>query len=180
MKFLLFTFFIIFSSHSFASQEIQRIDSMVHDIEQLRQNYEKRITELQEQNSIYEKKISSLENQIDILKNSKKSNKKIEKIKVVVEKEVCKDENKFPNLKLKHQKEHLIHFEASAFRFKDDAPIYADLNSNVIVDKWEKGTSFTSNLKSEKRIKITGYFVDKTWKKAEKNMWVDLDDVVKR
>jgi len=43
-----------------------------------------------------------------------------------------------------------------------------------VLEQWEKHTSFTSNVKSKNRIKITGYFVNKKWRKASKEMWVDL------
>ena len=69
--------------------------------------------------------------------------------------------------------------EPATFRTSKEMKIYnAPMGSELEV--WEKGRSFTSNIKSGDWIKITGYFVNKVWQPAKKDMWVDSSDVIKR
>ncbi len=202
-RYLFALLFLMFAIELCASEEIQRIDSIVNDITTLRKNYEEKLLDEKEKNIILEqekrssqRKIKNLENEIKklqtLLKNRKNrvKNKIVikEEIKKIVLKSACTDENPFPKLKLKNSvavkelqhKEKLQHFKASAFRLKKSADIYAGMTTMQLVSQWDKGTSFTSNVKSETRIKITGYFVNKVWKKATKEMWVKLSDVSQR
>ena len=57
--------------------------------------------------------------------------------------------------------------------------IYDGINGKNI-DKWVKNTSFTSNKKSANWIQISGYFIDKKWTKAKKQMWVKKAQVIKK
>ena len=189
---LILLFIFIFSLN--ASEEIQRIDSIVNDITILRKSYEEKLLDEKEKNIILEqenrsaqRKIENLETEIEklqtLLKNREKQVKKEivvkEKIKKIVLQSACQDENPFPKLKLKKSESQskLHHFKARAFRLKESANIYAGMDTMEVLQKWDKHTSFTSNVKSEKRIKITGYFVNKKWTKAKHEMWVDLTDV---
>jgi len=202
-RYLFALLFLMFAVELCASEEIQRIDSIVNDITTLRKNYEEKLLDEKEKNIILEqekrsshRKIQNLENEVKklqtLLKDRKNrvENKIIvkEEIKKIVLKSACADENPFPKLKLKNSvtvkelqhKEKLQHFKASAFRLKKSADIYAGMTTMQLISQWDKGTSFTSNIKSETRIKITGYFVNKVWKKATKEMWVKLSDVSQR
>ena len=187
--FFILSFVLLFSLN--ASEEIQRIDAIVNDIATLRKSYEKKLFDAKEKNIILEqqnraaqRKIKNLENEVEklqtLLKNREKEVKKEivvkEKIKKIVLQSACQDENPFPKLKLKKPKKQnkLHYFKASAFRLKESANIYAGMDTMKVLQKWEKHTSFTSNVQSEKRIKITGYFVNKKWTKATHEMWVDL------
>jgi hypothetical protein len=174
--FVIIVFLLLFSLELSASQEIRRIDSIVHDIVTLRKNYEIQLSNIQEKNRNLKEENRLCQEKIDNLENQIKKLKSTDKEKIIVKK-VYKNENDFPKLKLKNK---LIYFEASAFRFGNDALIYATANGNKVVAKWEKGTSFTSNVKSNKRIKITGYFINHLWRKADKKMWVNLYNVKKR
>ena len=203
---LFFLIFFLYTSTLLATEEIQRIDSIVSDIEKLRHSYENRLFDLKEkniilehENSTYKKKIADLQKEIKKLhkqqiRQVKKTEPKVivkEKIQkiVITQPLLCEDENKFPKLKLKNsssasklkQKElKIIHFKAAAFRLREDADIYGGMHSPKVVDKWEKGTSFTSNVKTTKRIKITGYFINKVWKKADKEMWIERSSAQER
>ncbi len=175
-------FFTLFSSVLFSAQEIERIDNIVNDIEKLRHSYEKQLLSLRQKSKIlqsenrdYKKEIAHLKAQIEVLNRKLKREKPK---KIVLAQAVCKEENKFPKLKLK--KSQIFHFKASAFRLREDADIYGDKESLKIIDRWERGTSFTSNARTKTRVKITGYFVDKVWKKADKEMWIDLSSVKQR
>ena len=195
--------FLIFAIELSASEAVKRIDSIVNDITLLRKNYEVKLRHEKEKNTILEeekreyiRKIANLENEIkklhSLLKNRKKSLKNQiivkEKIKKIVLKSACADENPFPKLKLKNSvsvqeslhKEKIQHFKASSFRLKKSADIYAGMRTMQAVARWDKGVSFTSNEKSERRIKITGYFVNRVWKKAKKEMWVERSAAVQR
>ena len=200
MKRYVFILLFAFICSLDASQEIQRIDSIVNDITVLRHTYKEKLMDAKEKNIILEqenrsaqRKIKNLENKIKelqtLLKNREKQVKKEivvkEKIKKIVLQSTCKDENPFPKLKLKNSvtvkaqqhKEKLQHFKASAFRLKRSANIYAGSDTMQVLQKWDKHTSFTSNVKSATRIKITGYFIHKKWTKATCEMWVNLTDV---
>ena len=52
--------------------------------------------------------------------------------------------------------------------------------SKAVIYKWENKSSFTSSLMTENWIKITGYFVDKQWKKAAEELWVKKINTIKR
>ena len=75
--------------------------------------------------------------------------------------------------------EKLERFKASAFRLNKNAAIYDKVNGGKLYE-WEKGTSFTSSIKMQNWIKITGYFVDRVWMRSSKELWVKSADVIKR
>ncbi|HEX5711077.1 MAG TPA: hypothetical protein VFX68_06990 [Sulfuricurvum sp.] len=67
----------------------------------------------------------------------------------------------------------------SAYRMASDAPIYNAINGEKI-DTWESGRSFTSGTSSVGWVKITGYFVNRVWQKADADLWVKESDVIRR
>ncbi len=67
----------------------------------------------------------------------------------------------------------------SAYRMAKDAPIYSAPNGSV-VDSWEERRSFTSGTSTTGWVKITGYFVDRVWQRADEELWVKESDVIKR
>ena len=141
---------------------------------------------ISEKEKEYESRIKNLENQINTLKNNKKQ-KYIKKQVKKEEKQVCltnqiKDENLFPKLQVKNEygeSETLSFFKPASFRANKKAPIYDAINGSQI-DQWDEDTSFTSNQKTENWIKITGYFVEKVWKKALTEMWIKVQDSKQR
>lgn len=118
---------------------------------------------------------------------------------------VCEDENPFPELMQKDGKtvkahpvelEHIlqeikvpkpkkkidkqiISEKASSYRMKNESVVYESINGKVVA-VWENKTSFTSNITQGSWIKITGYFVNKKWKRATKTLWVKSKDTIKR
>ncbi|MCK9474034.1 hypothetical protein [Sulfurimonas sp.] len=129
---------------------------------------------------------------IDKLENIVKKQEKLLKTKESKEKnhifyaQECEEKSIFPKLIMKDEyqkksfdKDEIITFQASAFRLKTDSIIYDGINGNAI-DKWERGTSFTSNTMSEGWVKISGYFVNRKWKKAQKELWVRSAQTIKR
>lgn len=169
MKFLLVLVFIL----NLYGDEIQRINSIVNDISKLRADYQKS----QEELKIYKERVKSLEKELKRTKNLLKTKQKpIEDIVVNDVNYLKTQTNTFPKLKMRMK---IIHTKPSAFRLNKNASIYDGVNG-VKIDEWEKGTSFTSNQRSDKFIKITGFFKNRQWVKAEKSLWVKVEDALKR
>jgi len=179
------------------ADELQRIDSIVTDITNLKTRYEQEKVQLQEcqiklldekqKNMIlkreldsyalvtqkeqeYEKSIANLKEQIKKLKahlnlkeniNVGKAPKRIKKTKKPV-KELKKEYTK-----------------PATYRIIQDADIY-DGRDGAKLEIWEKGRSFTSHYRTDKWIKVSGYFVNRKWQAAGSEMWVKSAVVVKR
>ncbi|MFT7002674.1 MAG: cell division protein FtsB [Sulfurimonas sp.] len=117
----------------------------------------------------------------DILALNKKMKNNIKSTKLCP---VKQDDNPFPKLMLKEnaqikEKEKVQITKANTFRLKSDSSIFDAPNANQIYF-WTKETSFTSNMKTENWVKITGFFIDKKWKKAKQDMWIEKTKVSKR
>lgn len=121
----------------------------------------------------------------------------------------CKDDNPFPKLMPKDGKtinphpvelEHVVKVskipqekpaeksvkskqvvseKASSYRMKNETAVYDAINGKVVAI-WEVKTSFTSNIEQGEWVKITGYFVNKKWKKSTKSLWVRSKNTIKR
>lgn len=170
------------------SNEIQRMEAIIDDISKMRADYERCKSEsdnkddLKKSNAALAKRVKELEK---IVNNQEKILKfKENNVKYIFKK--TSDENKFPKLMMKKEfqkesvnKNSIINFKASAFFLNKSSIIYDAIDGKKI-DKWGEGTSFTSNEKTKEWIKIGGYFVDKKWRKAKKEMWVKLADTSKK
>jgi len=116
--------------------------------------------------------------------------------KAIVICEPRKEENSFPKLLMKEQvskdielkkevsqdveiKEKTIFIKAGTYKLKEDSEIYSAINGEKI-SIWNKNKTFTSNIRSENWIKITGYFTDKQWKSSELEMWIRIEKVNKK
>ncbi|EDZ62541.1 hypothetical protein SMGD1_2804 [Sulfurimonas gotlandica GD1] len=132
----------------------------------------------------YEKLLKTKENEILALKKKLNSNKKTAPKKTKPA-EICVkdiDDNPFPKLMPKENAPIIEEIEitkANTFRLNDDSQIYDSPNGKKI-DSWTMNTSFTSNRKTKNWVKITGYFTDKKWKKAQQEMWVKHSQVSKK
>ena len=134
---------------------------------------------------------------------------KVKKItKTVEKKRVCLDDNPFPQLMMKEEnvnrnsqpKKRLVDKEEApnrleelvsedveevvlqkgrTYRLKQESAIY-DTPDGKVIAVWEESTSFTSNIYKGKWIKITGYFVNKKWRKSTEEMWIKAKDTIKR
>lgn len=154
MRYLVLILFIFFSHVN--ADEIQRVESIIKDIKKLRSDYDSAINEL----NIYKVK----------LKEQEDINKKC------FEKKKISSKNLFPKLKMQNE---IKYAKAKSFRLNKNSIIYDNVDGNEIL-RWEKGTSFTSNIKQGKWIKITGYFIHKAWKKSKKSMWIKSLDATLR
>lgn len=143
--------------------------------------------DLTKSNKILSSRVLELEKQV---KTYKKTNK-YSKIKC----KPCVKSNSFPKLMMKEKhkidkeikkqisikevSEKIIKFKPSSFKLKVDASIYNAINGKKI-SKWVKNTSFTSNQKTLSWIKVSGYFVNKKWTSAKKDMWIKKAQVIKK
>ena len=65
------------------------------------------------------------------------------------------------------------------FRTLNEADIY-DKPGGKKIDRWEKGRSFTSYMDAGEWVKITGYFIDRKWTKANRDLWIKRSDAFER
>ena len=183
--------------------EIKRIESIVEDITKLRVQYEECKDELEAKESAkasenykivaklkkeiknYKKIIKSKDIEIDSLKKEKIALKSYKHNSSDVNKVLCLDKpNDFPKLVLKDKYidkniEKVIKTKPSTYRLVTNADIYDSIDGDR-VEEWESGTSFTSNVKTDSWVKITGFFINRVWVKSRSSMWVKLSDVIKR
>ncbi len=108
--------------------------------------------------------------------------------KLVMKKEFLQEETikkkELPEIKKivepkRKEVEKLERFKASAFRLNKNAAVYDKVNGKILYE-WKEGTSFTSSLKTQNWVKITGYFVDRVWMPSSKELWIKSLDVIKR
>ncbi len=157
------------------ADEIQRIESIVSDIDNIQNNLDQEKDKNKKLNiklNLYSNKIKFLNNQINILKSKIKLNKTNEK----------EEDNLFPCLTMKEKyknEQSVSYFKASTFRTNAQVKIYDSINGST-VSVWNDKTSFTSNQRAGKWIKITGLFVHKIWQPAGKELWVKSCDVFNR
>ncbi len=143
------------------------------DLLKSNKNFEKIIKKLEKQIKNQKKLLLSKDNEIKKLQKNSKNE--------------CEKTNEFPKLMMKEkykkqnyaEKKKITTFKARPFRLKADSYIYDSINGNKI-SQWQKGTSFTSNQETDEWVKITGYFVNKKWKKAKQEMWIKKAQVFKR
>ena len=89
---------------------------------------------------------------------------------------------KSPKLATKNElqnKNGVKEFKSRPFRLKANSKIF-NVPDGKIITEWEKDASFTSNKKLNNWVKITGYFVNKKWKRSKKEMWVQEEKTFKR
>ncbi|PHR58880.1 MAG: hypothetical protein COA44_01680 [Arcobacter sp.] len=119
-------------------------------------------------------------------------NKKIKTIKIVTNaKGLCIDDNPFPKLlkkeKMRVPKKLPIKTKPSkekrkasgVYRMQGESTVYDKPNGKVI-EIWEDTRSFTSNIAKDKWVKITGFFVDRKWQKAQNELWVKRTNILSR
>lgn len=197
-------FFLFFSliAVGVSGDEIERIERVLSDITELRKSYDKSQDELsacrvdlsdeKQKNEIILKKLKSLENEVENLNNQigilqkENKSKKIKKVIIKEKIEKCIDnqiteKNEFPTLKLRDEflDEGAIDTTAHTYRLQKESQIF-DAPEGKAIDLWEAKTSFTSNYRDGKWIKVTGYFIERVWHKAAKELWVRAEDTKQR
>ena len=128
----------------------------------------------------YENIIKNKDNMILSLKNKIKNSEK----PIALRKEICEDDNPFPDLMMKESEKKQVleekplpdsletaDLKARTYRLHKESEIY-DGADGEIVFIWEDKSSLTAINMTQDWLKITGYFVDKKWTKAQKNLWV--------
>jgi len=102
------------------------------------------------------------------------------RVKVKSSKGVCVDENPFPKLLKKETKTKASTKRSSGvYRIKGESSVY-DATNGKVIEIWEDTRSFTSNVSQGEWVKITGFFVDKKWRKAKRDMWVEKENTLRR
>jgi protein subunit release factor A len=187
------------------SDEMQRIEAIVKNIDELRSDYEECQSELISKNATTVfanptkyKKLYKVERQKNIIlkaeldynKNLQQSNenlttrvKKLEKLIKSQEDLLKSKTDAFTDLMMKkeYQKksstiEKIVKFKATTFYLEKDSNIYNMIDGKKI-DKWDKKRTFTSNQKTQNWIKITGYFIDEKWQPNNKEMWIKIVNI---
>ncbi len=195
---ILFSFFVLVSLLHSSSSEIGIIEEVVDDITQLKNDYKVCREDLK--NRFVKTDYNELEKYQVLLKKEKLKNQKmLEDMKwftktiETLENDLNKKKEELSKVKLVQKKKKTILVDKklpkkvetieiikpSTFRLKSDAFIYDKIDGTKL-DKWRKNRTFTTNIKSQNWVKITGYFVKKTWKKAQKDMWIKSSRVFKR
>ncbi|MCD6260105.1 MAG: hypothetical protein J7J31_10955 [Helicobacteraceae bacterium] len=150
-----------------------------------------RILELEKSNidlenilkSKYEKLLAQKDNRIKYLENQIKNKQKPIKEefnqfpKLVMKKETLQKREIPSKIDKSSVKEQVT--EPSVYRLKYESDIFESVDG-VVVDRWEEERSFTSNRKYKNWVKITGYFVDQKWRKAERDLWIVEENILKR
>jgi len=190
MKVLFLIFLFLFLAKA---DEMSRIEAIVEDITELRSEYKECQEELKSKTApsvtkykkLYQnekQKNTILKAELEYNDDLDKSNKNLSKRIKELEKEITKlkrKQNNFPKLMMKDEaegKDELILFKARSYKLKYDSIIYNGINGKMIT-KWLENTSFTSGVKTKTWIKITGYFVNKKWTAAKKDMWIKIKQV---
>lgn len=176
-----------------SSNEIKRLETIVKEVTELRTKYEACQEELlKSRKNGTDDKYEVLTQKIKKLEKIVKKQDELLKLKENIVKnqsftvKKCDEDNIFPKLMMKEEYQddaletpEFIDFKPAAFHLNVDSFVYDGIDGNKI-EKWEKDTSFTSGVKTKKWIKITGYFVDRKWKRAKKEMWIELEKVSKK
>ena len=155
------------------------INSKENELEELRKKYEELFL-------TQEKEIIALKNQI-----KSRENPKIVKEKKVALKQ-CEEANPFPKLVMRgshKQKKQQAKGSATkiveeqtqplTYRLKTQSDIYKSVDGEI-KESWEQQRSFTSDRRYKNWIKITGYFVERKWRKAKEDLWVLEENVLQR
>ncbi|MCK9490530.1 MAG: hypothetical protein M0Q24_00450 [Sulfurimonas sp.] len=165
-------------------------------LEKKLQEQTKILKDTENEREIYKKAVKTKEDQIEILKNQivfleKKGETKPKVVvkEIIKEKKIYpKDDNIFPTLMPKHTKfkkeilktkEIEEETKPTTYRLKYDSKIYNEISGDEIY-LWEKDRTFTSNIQTQNFTKITGYFIDKKWQKAEEELWIKKVDIFER
>lgn len=127
-----------------------------------------------------ENKINSLNSALLVKTKEKESNSSQNDIKNSL---VCKEKNLFSKLVVKESSnkkdagdEKAYATKAMTLFLKVDSSLYDAINGKKVAE-WKKDDPFTSNQRSESWVKVTGYFVGRTWKKANEELWVEVVNV---
>jgi len=182
MKMIFVAFFISLTTMLCAAQSaVEKADAMVKEITMMREHYEHALNQEKQKNKMLQEKLDMALEAVESLRNQIKSEIKSQK---VCKKAPLNEENSFPKLKTEQksstEQKSIVVFKAAPFRLKNEAKIYDNFENPNYITTWEAGRSFTSNQKTDGWIKITGYFVNRVWQPASRDLWVKEEDVIKR
>lgn len=152
------------------ANDVANVDSIIKNIENLRIEH-----------SACQKKSNILEKQVEKLKNTLLSKENsIKNLTFEVSKLEKKHENsKHTVLGSANQSEKTQKVSPATFRLKRQSYIYDSVNG-VRIATWHYKKTFTSDTQTENWVKITGFFVKKEWKEAERELWIKKENITKR
>lgn len=138
---------------------------------------EQEIKNLNSNIEVKNQEISQLKNKVAALEKFKKNTLQLKK----KERVLCKEENTFPALIMKDNKsiQKKVYFRAKTFELLNDASIFNSINGKKVAD-WKAKSLFTSNVKTQEWMKITGYFIDDKWKRSRKELWIRIKNTKQR
>ncbi len=151
---------------SLSANDVQRLYEIVSDVN----NVQTDNTELLEQ------KVKRLEKKVKELTLALKQKEAQSHVKQNIPKEPQVARKTKAVLKTKPKKKSS---QVGTYRLLRDAYVYNEEDGEILYT-WEKGRSFTSSKHTDRMIKVTGYFVNRIWRKAEKNMWVKSENAFRR
>ena len=151
--------------------------------------YKKSFIELEEK---YKKVLKEKESMMISLENGTTSDKRT----IIKPEKACIEENPFPSLMMKNIStkndsikksvletkntlEVKVRSKALTYRLNKESNIHDGIDGKVIFI-WENKRSFTSNETTQNWIKVSGYFIDKKFQKADQDLWIKKLNTSKR
>ncbi len=171
-----------------------RLKAQLQEKDKLMKEYKNLLDKERMKNTLLIAKLDS-QSKYSVINESKNNNTENEKYKNIIEKQhkdlESKDKiikslnnqidvkNISVNLSTKDSIHKEIQFKAATFRLEKNSNIYNMIDGDILYT-WDKNRSFTSGIMTQNWIKITGYFVNKKWVKAEDELWIKKVNIVKR
>jgi len=170
-------------------QSLQSSNSKIKKLEQAQVNLEKELTASLSTKSKTSSNTSEIEKKNRHLQAALSQCQALKKTTVIKTKStrgLCVDDNPFPKLLKKEpqkssstQKAKSTNKASGVYRMRGENAVYDKINGEVIAI-WEDRRSFTSNVSKDGWIKITGYFVDRKWRRAKNEIWIQKEHTLKR
>ncbi len=149
-----------------AHQNERNLKDQIQSLQEALKAKEQALTALQTKNDSLTRKIEALQNELYRKKQKQEP--------------VKNDANTSRTGQKKQPSVETLHYtKPKTFRTNKEAPIYDAKNGKQIAT-WEAHRSFTSNIESGDWIKITGYFIDRVWTPAKRNLWIKKEDAYER
>jgi predicted RND superfamily exporter protein len=192
---VLFGIFMLVSLLYSNSNEIRIVEEVVEDITKLKNDY--KLCQKDLKNRFVKTNYKELDKYKILLKNEQEKNAKMIKdmkwfTKTIetLENDLNAKKQELASIKTKQnthtevihkrkKQEKIVFIKPSTFRLNSNTAVYNEIDG-VKIYQWKKDRTFTSNIRSKNWIKVTGYFVDKKWQKANAQMWIKASQVYKR
>ena len=162
-------------------QERAKLHTRIESLENQIKEYKKELKTKSQEIEHLQKEIARLKVSQKSSKTKSQTTKECKEKSIVVIKEEAKQ-----HLSLDGQKRVVLNknykittTRPKTFRTLREADIY-DKPEGKKIDRWVKGRSFTSYIESGEWVKITGYFINRKWTEAKKDLWIRRSDALER